>query len=454
MRVFLVELRRALGFGEKPGSLKRRGIGAAIVLLLATVALLLYQRGAEERAIKALMAEAHYLEASQMAARILRQQPEETEIRTLATSALLQGTLPGWQQQLDAQAYENARQRLAALPLNDLHPQGRQLLALLGWVTDLEQWFAERPPDNHLELYRDEQPIRALLERWEDQGDDARRLLDLIRDQEPAFEARHSRIFSRLRQLENERSVYLTGIDTLNRRLENLLANNRSDELTALLDDFVRQYPTIRGTDRLRQDIGDYRTLHQAIGNRDLEALERLTLGLGFRTPPFQQASQELLPQQLPPPEIVERHRQARRAWLAGDAQQAIALLEPATVQPWGAALEPALQHYRQVESSYRQLQIRQNAADYGPALIAFYGSLDPVLDRHYLDALQAAFRQYTDEARRNADAAMAAAADYWQQYQQQGASAAPCAWKTISPSVFASRHCCSTSPRMKRARG
>lgn len=421
MRVFLGELRRALGFGEKPRSAKKRWLAAVVVLLLSAAALLLYQRGAEEREIRALMAQAQYREASQQASRYLERQPDQREIEALANEALLKGTVPGWQQQLEIKAYDTALEQLKVASLSDIHPQGRQLLALLGWVTELDRFFAERPPDNGLELYHHEQQIRALLEHWEAQDSDGRRLLDQVLDQVPTFAPVHNHTFSQLRQLEYENAVYLAAIDNLNQRLQRLLADNQSEAVAVLFDEFQQQYPNIQGIDRLRLDLADFETLQRAVERHDLDALQDLEQHPAMRTPPFRQASQALLQRNAPPAAIVELHRRARQAWLAGDAQQAIALLEAGSSDPGGEALASQLAHYRHIQSGYRRLQTGEQSARYGPALIAFYASLDPVQDRHYLDTLAQTVQRYADDARRDADEAMAAADDYWQLYQQQG---------------------------------
>jgi pSer/pThr/pTyr-binding forkhead associated (FHA) protein len=421
MRVFLGELRRALGLGDKPRSAKTRWLTAALLLLLTVAALLIYQHGAEEREIRALMAQARYAEASQRASRYFERQPGQREIEALASEALLMGSVPGWQQQLVLKAYDAALEQLEVAAIGDIHPQGRQLLALLGWVTELDRFFTRRPPGNDLELYHHEQQIRALLEHWQDQGSDARRLLDQVRDQVPAFAPVHSRTFSQLRQLEYESTVYLQAIDALDQRLRKLLEDNDSEALTALLDGFQQKYPNIQGIERLRLDLEDFETLQRAIGQHDLDTLQDLEQRLVFRTPPFVQAGEALLQRNAPPAAIVELHRQAREAWLAGESQRAITLLESGVAQSGGATLAPQLARYRDILNAYRQLQVSEQSADYGPMLIGFYDSLDPAEDRHYRDALAQAFRHYADEARRDADQAMANAGDYWQQYQQQG---------------------------------
>lgn len=418
MGYFISEFKRALGVGENPASLTRRLIGAAVVVLLAGGALLLYQRGAEERALKTLLAEARYPEAEQRAGRYLQQHPENLEIRVLASEALLKARVPDWQSQLDQQAFNEARQQLGAGEA--VHPQGRQLLTLLDWITDLEQFFSQRAAGSTLQLYRDEQQIHSLLADWQALGNDGRQMMDLIRDQIPAFGPLHTRVFSHLRQLEYESSAYLAAIDSLNSDLQTLLAANRADEVTGLLDDFRKQYPNIQGLEQLTQDLEDYLVLQQSIGRRDLDVVADPEPLLAFRTPPFLQVSEQLRAE-LPPAAIIERHREAQRAWLSGNTQQAISLLEAQISQPWGDALEPQLQHYRSVATGYSQLQNNSEATDTGPALIAFYSALDPGQDGYFLDILRPDFQRHADEARRNAEAALLAAEQYWEQYQQQG---------------------------------
>jgi len=417
IRVFLRELRQALGLGEARLSPARLGLAVLVVALLVTPGLLIYQRGATERELEALLAQEHYLQASEQADHYLEQHPDDTSVQALASEALLKGTVPAWQRSLRQQDHAAARRVLdAAGPLTEFHPEGQQLLALLGWITDLDQFFAGRAPGDAIVLFRDEKPISTLLARWEADAGHYRRLLDLVRYHVPAFEPLHSRAFSRLRQLEYERSVYLTACDTLKQRLQSLLADGRLDELSRQLDQFARQYPKIQGIDLLRQDLDDYRTLNQLIATGNLTSNQRDQFD--FHTPPFQQAAREQLQRALPPAGISQLQQQARQAWLAGEAQRAIALLEPLDDHPWGAS---QLQHYQSVDGDYRALQASRDAPDYGMRLIAFYRSLDPQQDAHYLNILQDEFQRYSEQAHRDADEAMAAAGRNWQQYQQNG---------------------------------
>jgi len=422
MRVFLKELRQALGLAEMRLSPVRLGLATLVVLLLATPGLLVYQRGATERELKTLLADAQYLKASEQADHYLEQHPEDSSVQSLASEALLKGTVPLWQQQLRQQDYTAARKTLeTATSLTRFHPEGQQLLALLGWVTDLDQFFTDRPAGDALVLFKHEQQISALLTRWEKQPNDHRRLLDLVRYHVPAVEPLHSRTFSRLRQLEYERAVYLTAIDSLKQRLQILLASQRLDQLAQQIDQFARQYPKIQGIELLRQDLDDYRVLQQVITRHDLIMASQQSEQFDFRTPLFQQAAREQLQQARPPAGISAVHQQAQQAWQAGEAQQAIALLEPLIGQPWGAAAKRQLQHYQTVHSDYLALQANHEAPDYGPRLIAFYSSLDPQQDGFYLNVLQDQFQRYAEQAHHNADEALLAAERLWQQYQQNG---------------------------------
>jgi pSer/pThr/pTyr-binding forkhead associated (FHA) protein len=190
-------------FGAPTDHERLRAWGQAAAGLLLALVLGLYLVGAPERELRRLVASGAYEDAAVLASERLAREPDNAEIRTRGTEALLKAELPPWIAHLKARRFDRvaasiARMRDLSRSNADLQP----LVAEIEWVSRLEQYASVRGgADAPLRGPNDQAQIRLLLKQWQDDPPAHQRAFATISSYVPAFRDTYAQALSDLRKL-------------------------------------------------------------------------------------------------------------------------------------------------------------------------------------------------------------------------------------------------------------
>jgi pSer/pThr/pTyr-binding forkhead associated (FHA) protein len=408
--------------------------GAAAAAALAIFALTLHLWDASEREVKDLLARGEHAQAAAAASEYLARHPEAAEIRALGTEALLKGHVPKWLGLLQAGEFARASAELAAAKRLGAHnPDAQSLVSELEWIAALQEFVAARGGvDAPVRIYADEDALRRLVKRWNDDTPRHQRALATIAVYVPEFRDAYAEALSRLRKLQNDDSVYLAAIERLKAAIAAELERDTPAALEAVFRDYAEKYPRLGGLDALRSDLRRYLELDAEPRVRRLGRPIALLASARFATPPFQAKFRALsASDRFPPADVVRQYGAVAETWRQGDAKQAFALLQQmtqstqttqATMGPWADAAARELAHKRAIAGEYAALQRARGAAGYEERLTAFYASLDPYEDAYYVRATESDIALYRDEALARARVALERAEALWRQYRENGA--------------------------------
>lgn len=421
-RALLAELRGA--FAETTVRNPRRlWLSLGIVLLAGVVAASVYLLGEAKREIRGLLAQGDYVAGAQLAHAYLQTHPHAQDVRNLAAEALMKYSVPQWIGSLESGDFEGADAVLSSAgDISQANEEGLELLELLGWVGELNQFMSERGgTEAPIEIYKHEDRIEALLEWWDADKDDHRRLMGLVLSHVPEFDDVNSQAFSHLRALRSEESVYLPAIDKLKAAIEEKIDADRAQDLGLVFEEFAQQYPRIGGLRQLEGEWQNYLAVQEAIEADDLQRAMNLIDSDNFMAPPFKAKIAELQANALPPREIAQQYQKASDAWRAGRLDETFAILERLINGPWGKAATGQLERKRQIVRDHGALGQAKGSADYAERLLAFYNTLHPKEDVYFLQMIERDVHQHSASALKEADQAWGVAQQRWKAYQRNG---------------------------------
>lgn len=420
--VFVRELRAAFG-GLGGGGRRALSVAAGIVLVAAAVWGYVHWQGAPEREIRALLEAGDLARAAERAGTLAADRADDPAVRQLATEALMRYTVPEWADRVQAGRFDDAHAWLERMrELAHDNQEAGALLGLLDWVSDLEAYVAARGGSGApLRLFRDEAPLAALLDWWEEDIAAHRRMASRISVYAPEFDRIRPLAFSHLRMLRSEKSLFLPAIAELKQAVAAALAAGELDAMAERLDAFEDQFPRIQGLEGLRADLARYRELQELRARQDWVRAMAFLNGKPFVTPIFQRQAEALQAGILPPPEVVARFGQADALWQAGELEQALRVLEELADGPWGEGAGQELLRRRTLVDAFRALDEAQGKADYTEQLLGFYGSLRPEVDRYFVQAVEAQVSTHRKRVLADADRALSSARKAWSDYRQRG---------------------------------
>lgn len=407
---------------EKP---KRRGrfVWAAGVLLLISGALsALYMRGATEREFEALMDQGQYLEATKQTHQYLADHPDNAGVRELATEALLKFFVPEWQAKLETQTFDEASAALErAGDVSQANEDGAKAIEVMKWIADLRTFMAGRESDDSLVIFRDEELVESLLERWDADAEGHRRQLSAIARYVPAFGAIQSKAFSDLRLLRSQRAVSMVAMESLKDTIRSKLDTDNAQQLEVVFKEFATKYPKVDGMERLGDDLNHFLEIHRQTREKNPVKLAELIDRTEFLTPLFRDKVEELSKESLPPADVMREYKEAATAWRSGESARAISILELLVSKPWGEVATQMLGRYGTVLSDFNVLVSAPESEDYDKRLVAFYGSLDEDEDAYFLRSVEPDFEAHKEKVLGQAEGALEQAQQLWQQYQAKG---------------------------------
>ena len=140
-----------------------------------------------------------------------------------------------------------------------------------------------------------------------------------------------------------------------------------------------------------------------------------------FQTPPFRARAAFIAANLLPVDDVVDKYREASRAWRAGEFDRANKLLQELAATRWPEPAERELQWHAKLSGDYVQLQAARGTPGYDEQLLAFYSALDPGQDNYFIEAIKGEFEAHREKALARAQQAFEDARASWKKYGDQG---------------------------------
>lgn len=421
-KIFLSEIHNE--FSERdPKKQKRFRIILATGTGVLILALGTYLTSDQQQKIEELVEQGHYGKAVSLANEYLEKHPENKEIKNLATESLLKSIMPDWIAQLDKHTFANANEILKqAQYQNQFNSDLLSMLKLLDWIVDMEEFIYKRGGlDTPIIIYKHEDSINALVERWDAERTSNRRLMTHILTLVPEFESVYNQTFSSLRTLQNEKATYLTALEKLKVTIKEKLDSNKTKELKSILREFSDKYPHIAGIENLQSDLEKYLMIQADIGNTNPIRLSKKMTMLALTTPPFKEKLAKLQAAVMPPPKINEQFQQAYEAWQLGQIRQSLSLLKNLNHGEWAELAAQKLQRNTQILRNFLTLKEAQESDNYREHLFTFYNSLDPEEDVYFSRLLADDFQYHKEKALAKAQQTIAKAQKQWSTYLEEG---------------------------------
>jgi len=421
-RGFIAQIKGALK-DDKAETPHRRNILAGLILLTITLFSFLYFLNREKRQIEFLCEEKNYSACIQAADSYLADHKDTKDvISELATESLLKSFLPEWISHLKNNDLESANTLLVkSRTFSSHHQEGQKILKLLERVATLDGFIHQRGgPEGSIQIYSDEETITNLVEEWRANSDADRRLMARVVEYVPEFESLRGKVFSGLRQLRNDKSLYVAAIESFKSNLKEQI-DNGDKALLKVIDKFSSRFPRVSGLEDLRHDAEKYSQFQQGKDNSDILNSLQAYQNLSFQTPLFQSELEQLKKDNLPPKEIAENFSNALKLWQKGMVVDAVQTLKKVTDETWQGEAQKVIQRYEDIASRYEALGGKQATDDYQDQLFLFHGSLDPEKDSFFLAAIEGEFIKYRDTSKNRADQLVKTATEGLSRYRNSG---------------------------------
>lgn len=421
--ILLSEMREAFAGKDRPNMRRVFWVGGSALTAVVAFAVGAYFWGASERQLKDLVARGEHNRAAVVAAELLASGKDDAEIKTLATEALLKAKVPEWLAGLKAGDFDGASAVLASMKeLSVRNPDAQPLVRELEWIGDLERFVLSRGGVNApVAMYGDEDKIKGLLKRWDEDTRGHQRALAKISSHVPEFKDPYAEALSHLRRLQSDDSVYLAAIERLKGAITTELNRDQPEALEAVFKEYSEKYPRIGGLERLREDLRLYMEIEREARAGRLGPLVALMEKARFSTPPFQAQFAKLASSRLPSADVIRGFQAVSKAWRAGDTKLALAGLESMATGPWASEAANQLKRKKAVRERYSELEKARGSRGYEERLVSFYEFLDPEEDVYFLGAIDAELREHRDKAVARAQETLDRAQTQWRQYRDNG---------------------------------
>jgi pSer/pThr/pTyr-binding forkhead associated (FHA) protein len=418
-RAFVGQLRELFSDEQKKPGIRRWIVAGAGLAALA-VAAVIHIRGADEREIKLLLTQERYAEAAERANAYLGSHPLDSSMSNLATEGLLKAVVPDWAAKLNDKEFAAADRLLqdAKGKLASFNPEGQGMITSLQFLGDLERFIASRGgPEAPIVIFVHEEPMQALIDRWNANVNDLSRSLARILNYVPAFEPVYSRTLTEMRALLDEGDLYLKALKTLKTEIEGDLDAGRAGEASARLDAFEKKYAKVDGISGLREDLKAYSALQKALEEKNVREILRLRDTLALQTPLFKSGADRLLRKTLPADEILLEYKQAFELWQAGRGEEALAVMKTLETREWAEVAKSETARFQSVLDGYGQLEKARGTEAYSGQVIAFYHELKPAEDGFFVRAVEGDFKVQKDRVMLEMKNWLRAAQQHWDDY-------------------------------------
>jgi pSer/pThr/pTyr-binding forkhead associated (FHA) protein len=424
--LLLSELASLHASGEPDNARRSWWRAAAVAGFLGALALTAYFWGASERDLKDALARGEYARAATLATRLLKNHPDDVELKARATEAALKANVPAWLVKVRARDFEGAKGVLTGMSeLSMRDADLRPLIDELDWLGNLERLVRSRGgPESPIRIYADEDSIDHLIGRWNDDTGEHQRALARIASRVPQFGDWYGEALTHLRRLQSESTVYLPVIERIKANIATELERDNPDALKPVLDEIADKYPALGGLDSVREDLTRYIEIRREARTRESgRRLLALLQKARFVTPPFEQSFRALIESgQLPPADVLEQYDAATQAWTDGNLSESLAALQKMTAGPWGKDAAEELERRRGVTARFAALQQSRNADGFVDQLLAFRETLDEDEDVYFVRITAGDLNLQKDKVIARAQDDMNRARMLWQEYRSNGA--------------------------------
>jgi pSer/pThr/pTyr-binding forkhead associated (FHA) protein len=416
----------SLRAGGEPDSARRSWwMAAAVAGVLGALVFTAYFWGASERDLKDAVARGEYARAAAIATRLLKNHPDDVELKARATEAALKANVPVWLVKVRARDFDGAKGVLTGMSeLSMRDAELRSLIDELEWLGNLERLVSDRGgPEAPIRIYADEDSIEHLIGRWNDDTGEHQRALARIASRVPQFGDWYGEALTHLRRLQSESTVYLPVIERIKANIATELQRDNSDALSPVLEEIAQKYPALGGLDSVRQDLARYIEIRREARAQKSGRLLALLRKTRFVTPPFEQSFRALIESgQLPSVDVLQLYDAATQAWEEGNLSEALAGLQKMAAGRWGNDVAEELERRRGVTARFTSLQQSRNADGFVDQLLAFRESLDVDEDVYFVRATAADLSLQRDKVIARAQDDMNRARSLWQEYRSDGA--------------------------------
>jgi pSer/pThr/pTyr-binding forkhead associated (FHA) protein len=422
--ILLSELTGAFADSERKSMKRLAWWGTSLIILLAMVVFVIHRGGAPERELKDLLASGEYPQAATLAVQYSQHAPENAELKALATEALIKANVPEWLRMLKAGEFDRAAAILAGMKQAGRdNADVQSLVSELEWIGNLEKFVIGRGGvDAPIRVYADEDMIKTLLKRWDEDTKDHQRAVARISSYVPEFKDPYAEALSHLRKLQSDDAVYLGAIERLKAAIVTELNQDRPAALEAVLKEYSEKYPRL-GVESLRQDMRQYIQIENEARARNLGPLVAHLAKARFSTPPFQAKFRTLTTSdRLPPADVIQQYQAVSAAWREGNARQAFESLQKMSTGKWADAASKEAERKKAVMDQFTELQKARGTKGYDERILSFYGSLNPDEDIYFMRAVAADVGLHKDKALALAKELLNRAQDQWRQYRENGA--------------------------------
>ncbi|SDE21001.1 FHA domain-containing protein [Massilia sp. PDC64] len=188
--------------GDADPARLRRWLAVAGAVVVAMI-LLFHLAGAPERALQGLVDSGDFVTAARLADDRLARDPDNADVKSLGTEALLKAELPQWMADLKAGRFDRASQAEARMRrLAGHNADAQPLVAEIAWVGDVERFVHARggaaaPVRDAADGAR----VRRMVRQWQDEQPAHQRAFATISAYVPAFRDTYAQAASDLRKL-------------------------------------------------------------------------------------------------------------------------------------------------------------------------------------------------------------------------------------------------------------
>ena len=415
---FLRRLRDVLT--DEDGRYQSRYIGAfsamaAVVILFSWW----YVQSGERRRVEALCSTGKARECVRQSSVYLGKEEGDRKIHDMAFVALLKGYLPEWISAIESGDFEKAKRLRESANAAGKGIEGEdRVMHIMERIERLESFISQKSGGQiGIEIDRDEVIIGRIVKSFEEKKDIDRRLMIRMVESVPKFDAVRVRVFSNLRRLQNDQSLYVSAISDFKSELSKLLGGE-SERISEALALFQSRYPRVTGLDRYWRDVDEYERFQQASKESNLLKRIELLQKLNFVTPLFQHELDRRLADFLPPNGVRRVFELTLEDWRNGRTTSSASRLRSIRDAKWKKLAQQELKRQEDVLRQYERLQRARGSGDeYGDLVTNFYASLDEDIDRFFVNATRRDFLKNRKLGIARAKKYLQKAGEQWAEY-------------------------------------
>lgn len=294
-------------------------------------------------------------------------------------------------------------------------------IALLKKVDALELFIAQRGGgDGKITIDNDEKKITDIVDNWQENTDTDRRIMLDIITQVPQFDELRMLVFSHLRDLRNDKSLYLSAIRSFKEHLNNVGSNNEN-QMLAEVDKLQQKYPRIIGLDAYRDDIRLYHKIKDAQQGSSENALNIQGLASQFKTALFSDLYVQELREKLPKGDVAGHFSKALEQWQAGLCEESISSLKEIQDSQWIELAQAEANRRKTLCQQFDKLNKGDRGEDYDSTLLQFYAGLKKEKDKYFINQIETEILAYKNKLQDKAAVLFQKAVADWENYARQG---------------------------------